>query len=116
MFVFFFNDTATTEIYTLSLHDALPISPTASWPRRRGGSVSAAPPCGGGCGLTAFGRTGAARTGRRRARNGLYPPLHQTAGVVVSGRLASRSGHRPARPAPPAVHHRRIRPLVRRGF
>src|SRR4051812_49984632 len=30
MFVFFFNDTATTEIYTLSLHDALPI-----WRRRR---------------------------------------------------------------------------------
>src|SRR6266436_7366196 len=26
---FFFNDTATTEIYTLSLHDALPISPHA---------------------------------------------------------------------------------------
>src|SRR3712207_8880183 len=26
MDVFFFNDTATTEIYTLSLHDALPIS------------------------------------------------------------------------------------------
>src|SRR5262245_65513029 len=25
---FFFNDTATTEIYTLSLHDALPISKT----------------------------------------------------------------------------------------
>src|ERR1043166_6988381 len=30
---FFFNDTATTEIYTLSLHDALPICR-----RRRGGS------------------------------------------------------------------------------
>src|SRR5260221_1780983 len=29
-FFFFFNDTATTEIYTLSLHDALPIS-AASW-------------------------------------------------------------------------------------
>src|SRR5437764_5068905 len=27
IFFFFFNDTATTEIYTLSLHDALPISP-----------------------------------------------------------------------------------------
>src|SRR5258705_725008 len=27
-FFFFFNDTATTEIYTLSLHDALPISGT----------------------------------------------------------------------------------------
>src|ERR1035438_10559116 len=32
----FFNDTATTEIYTLSLHDALPISPT---PRARSGSL-----------------------------------------------------------------------------
>src|SRR5215475_16155897 len=41
---FFFNDTATTEIYTLSLHDALPISapgparsapPRASRPHRR---------------------------------------------------------------------------------
>src|SRR5256885_12875408 len=29
-FFFFFNDTATTEIYTLSLHDALPIYP-AQW-------------------------------------------------------------------------------------
>src|SRR2546425_12630773 len=28
-FFFFFNDTATTEIYTLSLHDALPISHSA---------------------------------------------------------------------------------------
>src|SRR3712207_7649062 len=26
LYLFFFNDTATTEIYTLSLHDALPIS------------------------------------------------------------------------------------------
>src|SRR5215203_7207349 len=32
-FIFFFNDTATTEIYTLSLHDALPISPGALVPR-----------------------------------------------------------------------------------
>src|SRR6266536_6722461 len=29
VFFFFFNDTATTEIYTLSLHDALPISSDA---------------------------------------------------------------------------------------
>ena len=27
IYIFFFNDPATTEIYTLSLHDALPISP-----------------------------------------------------------------------------------------
>src|SRR5208282_6740919 len=32
---FFFNDTATTEIYTLSLHDALPIFTVPSWPWRR---------------------------------------------------------------------------------
>src|SRR2546429_4991989 len=36
--LFFFNDTATTEIYTLSLHDALPISPM------RGSRTCAAPP------------------------------------------------------------------------
>src|SRR3712207_7289426 len=34
---FFFNDTATTEIYTLSLHDALPISRVAG---RLGGASS----------------------------------------------------------------------------
>src|SRR2546426_3751206 len=43
--VFFFNDTATTEIYTLSLHDALPISRRAAFgancPRR---GVHADPP------------------------------------------------------------------------
>src|SRR3712207_7986492 len=33
---FFFNDTATTEIYTLSLHDALPISVPGVGPHRRG--------------------------------------------------------------------------------
>src|SRR2546423_14828370 len=34
VFFFFFNDTATTEIYTLSLHDALPIRLDASMIRR----------------------------------------------------------------------------------
>src|SRR5258708_36496883 len=37
---FFFNDTATTEIYTLSLHDALPISPQV--PQTIRASVAAA--------------------------------------------------------------------------
>src|SRR4051795_1289535 len=40
--VFFFNDTATTEIYTLSLHDALPI---CREPRRAAGRAAA--PCPG---------------------------------------------------------------------
>src|SRR2546430_11894506 len=34
-FLFFFNDPATTEIYTLSLHDALPISSPEERARRR---------------------------------------------------------------------------------
>src|SRR5260370_27448134 len=34
---FFFNDTATTEIYTLSLHDALPICPRGCAGGDRGG-------------------------------------------------------------------------------
>src|SRR2546428_13494330 len=45
---FFFNDTATTEIYTLSLHDALPISarrrPSRRHPRPAGATRAAARP------------------------------------------------------------------------
>src|ERR1039458_541204 len=41
--LFFFNDTAPTEIYTLSLHDALPIYWTGGCPVRRG----IWPRCGG---------------------------------------------------------------------
>src|SRR5260370_42617189 len=43
---FFFNDTATTEIYTLSLHDALPIS-TGSW-QLAGGTISGGTVTGAG--------------------------------------------------------------------
>src|SRR2546427_4768053 len=63
---FFFNDTATTEIYTLSLHDALPISilgrrcrPRAS--RFRGRSLR--PPRGGRGRV--LGRSGCHTRGRR---------------------------------------------------
>src|SRR5438067_13546082 len=41
---FFFNDTATTEIYTLSLHDALPISRSV---RARGARTRAGAAAGG---------------------------------------------------------------------
>src|SRR2546430_5110280 len=42
---FFFNDTATTEIYTLSLHDALPISSCRTCsPRQRRASLARAAP------------------------------------------------------------------------
>src|SRR2546427_11561719 len=51
--IFFFNDTATTEIYTLSLHDALPISLTA-----------------GGAGLSPHAEAGARVRRRVRLRHG----------------------------------------------
>src|SRR6202789_4705822 len=41
---FFFNDTATTEIYTLSLHDALPILSPHGWRGRDAESVQHARP------------------------------------------------------------------------
>src|SRR3712207_7091452 len=46
---FFFNDTATTEIYTLSLHDALPIYPgPGSRPRCRAATAPSASPAPSG--------------------------------------------------------------------
>src|SRR5690349_24714739 len=56
---FFFNDTATTEIYTLSLHDALPISES---PRRRARREAA------GAGR----RFGVGRIGTRRLARQLF--------------------------------------------
>src|SRR3989475_8026319 len=51
---FFFNDTATTEIYTLSLHDALPISALpVAWQRQYSSYVN--PEHGAACGLLGHG-------------------------------------------------------------
>src|SRR3712207_7063002 len=57
---FFVNDTATTEIYTLALHDALPTStPSGAWSTPAGGSTA-------GCSA----RSGTGRgTGRRAPRS-----------------------------------------------
>src|SRR5215813_6696811 len=90
IFFFFFNDTATTEIYTLSLHDALPIfrrgrsaarsrwrwTRTRSWPRSSGWSSR--------------------RTDRRRAGRG---PAHQR----WRSRRRQGRGRRVQRPAGGAV-------------
>src|SRR3712207_8213846 len=69
-FFFFFNDTATTEIYPLSLHDALPISPARGagdrpprrppGRRRRGHRLVRAPHPPGPAVLLAHLRSGAA--------------------------------------------------------
>src|SRR3712207_8290002 len=69
---FFFNDTATTEIYTLSLHDALPIS-SAGCGQRRPAERSAA---------SASARTCASRFGRS---------LTPTGGALTFSTTPSRS-------------------------
>src|SRR3712207_9066520 len=65
IFIFFFNDTATTEIYTLSLHDALPISgshPTSA-------STSSARTATPSSFLKRFSRRIFSENGRRAARS-----------------------------------------------
>src|SRR3712207_9365282 len=74
---FFFNDTATTEIYSLSLHDALPISGVEPFPHESDGVTS----------------TGAIR----EAHQGLEPGEETDAGYRIAGRLAARRGHGGAR-------------------
>src|SRR3712207_8498868 len=106
MCCFFFNDTATTEIYTLSLHDALPICPDfqahpltipsnercyvpiqgeACWIRRRSGSDSA--------------------SGRRRSRTSCRSEEHtselQSRQYLVCRLLLEKKKH-----TAPECHHR----------
>src|SRR3712207_2584767 len=68
MFYFFFNDTATTEIYTLSLHDALPIW----W---RFGALYAISVLGGAAAIQLFGNPGQAVGGASTAIYGLLGAL-----------------------------------------
>src|SRR4051794_41498967 len=69
---FFFNDTATTEIYTLSLHDALPIFPGTR--RHRRSCWSACAPTGGSTASRTI-----CRSARRRSEehtSELQSPVH----------------------------------------
>src|SRR3712207_7279150 len=68
---FFFNDTATTEIYTLSLHDALPIWSRGRWPGAASGRT---------------GRGGASRRARRRRCTARTARPARTARAVRSPR------------------------------
>src|SRR3712207_9251444 len=74
--VFFFNDTATTEIYTLSLHDALPISDDVRGDAAPGrpGPVRRLQPA-----AVRLRRLGDAGRGHARLRGGLR--LHRPGGV-----------------------------------
>src|SRR2546422_5718576 len=66
---FFFNDTATTEIYTLSLHDALPISsPRHTWPSSPWAAITSRPrPCGPRRSRSATRRTSSPSRGSTRS-------------------------------------------------
>src|SRR2546422_9210807 len=103
-FFFFFNDTATTEIYTLSLHDALPISTARSTCGR-----CTAPPGGRGsdprcAGASWSGRTCCRRatttpiTGGGRRSAAWYPRTSLTSLNAAGGRFFS-----PPPPPPPVT-------------
>src|SRR2546430_6909727 len=102
-FFFFFNDTATTEIYTLSLHDALPISrgsvahgPTRARQRGRRGPRARSQPTG----LHAARRHEPAVPGAPQGR-GLPARVPRPGGPGRGdARLVSRSE------TPPAARHR----------
>src|SRR5256885_10011346 len=80
-FFFFFNDTATTEIYTLSLHDALPISAPLSKPSETGTSAT-----------SSCSRAKDALTRCKAAASVLAPSVER----AISAKLPQRNG-RPCR-------------------
>src|SRR3712207_7076354 len=92
---FFFNDTATTEIYTLSLHDALPISTAARTTSRRRSkdsfSTSVAP--------TFVSATTRARRGKRCVRRSEeHTSELQSRQYLVCRLLLEKKNHRPDPP------------------
>src|SRR5260370_8267132 len=96
---FFFNDTATTEIYTLSLHDALPI-----WRRRTGSSRSGrgtARPARGWRRSAPSSASGPTRQGRRDSR----PARNLPAAARPRPDLRRRSATRRIFPTPPPPPH-----------
>src|SRR2546426_10912622 len=97
-FFFFFNDTATTEIYTLSLHDALPIY---------GGHL----------------RAHQERAPRRRVGNGLrmtlmlgrLPPVVALAAACASGGASGGTTPTPYTPSSAQVGDRPAQPQIGRA-
>src|SRR2546422_1914895 len=94
-FFFFFNDTATTEIYTLSLHDALPIFPSA---RGRPGGHHAPGAAGrrtGGA-VHPVARVAPVSTGERASRGRGPRRRHRPSGAgrVDGGTFLRRPGQR----------------------
>src|SRR2546422_3566574 len=125
---FFFNDTATTEIYTLSLHDALPIanfrSPNRSLHgRRHVGRLRRLAIPGQPCPFPGAVRLGTER-GRRRAAGGSGPrtcsPVSAPSATPASVGFAGGCGVQLRLPSPlpflfgPPRSHRRLPPFYDR--
>src|SRR2546422_3144920 len=87
---FFFNDTATTEIYTLSLHDALPIS----HPRRD--ALAPRPRLGSARRLPAWERPPGRGAGRRSEEHTseLQSRLHLVCRLLLEKKKTDGSPHR----------------------
>src|SRR6266853_5282283 len=106
-FFFFFNDAATTEIYTLSLHDALPISPPAVWRTRP--CLLSERPSSMTCGP--IWRAASATASRRRTSRASRPP--ETARNDGSAREAMEGGR--GAKDPRGVEARRAEDTMRTG-
>src|SRR6266498_5758898 len=88
-FFFFFNDTATTEIYTLSLHDALPICRGCIGPRRS--HRSTAPSAAAVANVVPSALNATSRTDAVLPSSGM-PTCRGVAGSVRSHSTADSSG------------------------
>src|SRR2546427_10736076 len=111
LFFFFFNDTATTEIYTLSLHDALPISGFARRHREGGRGIERQR-------LRKPGGEAVRERGRApqlpapgRERRVQERPVWQRGGAARAERLRRESPGDPASPIAARVHLRGPRRL-----
>src|SRR2546430_6019601 len=96
--IFFFNDTATTEIYTLSLHDALPISSFGE------GVVTGTEP--GGVIVGRFAADGTERSEEHTSE--LQSQSNLVCRLLLEKKIAP-SPHNAPRPPPPHPRHRRAR-------
>src|SRR2546430_10996064 len=98
---FFFNDTATTEIYTLSLHDALPISPG----RVRTLRCAACSWRAGCCARSRTRRTRSARSAPRNRSEEHTSELQSQSNLVCRLLLEKKKKQRmEAKPTTPACH------------
>src|SRR6266853_4909217 len=110
-FFFFFNDTATTEIYTLSLHDALPIDPPpdprpGGSPARREGARHRQ--------HASEGRSRSRLRPRGWGRGRAGPPCyHRRAGAGARG-VAGRSRHHHHEGLSVNLHEYQARDILRR--